>query len=240
MSDNNMLDQNEIEALLSGIGGGAAPSPPPATGSDDSGILNQDELNALFSAASAAPSPPPPPASPPPAPPPPPSAPPPQMAPPPPAAPAFTGWDATGPSYDAVPDDDEEGIPRGDLDYLGKQAENSLRSVAAAPQMTLPTEVIEFQFPEFGGTVPSTEHTTLDQISEVDLDFKVELGRTYMYIEDILKLRRGSVVPLDKMAGEAVDIYINGRLIATGEVLVMNENFCIRIAELLAGAIPME
>ena len=106
--------------------------------------------------------------------------------------------------------------------------------------MGLPTEVIEFQFPEFGGTVPSTEHVTLDLISEVDLDVKVELGRTYMYIEDVLKLRRGSVVPLDKMAGETVDIYINGRLLARGEVLVMNENFCIRVAELLAGAIPME
>jgi flagellar motor switch protein FliN/FliY len=42
------------------------------------------------------------------------------------------------------------------------------------------------------------------------------------------------------MAGETVDIYINGRLLAKGEVLVMNENFCVRIAELLAGAIPME
>jgi flagellar motor switch protein FliN/FliY len=61
-----------------------------------------------------------------------------------------------------------------------------------------------------------------------------------MYLEDVLKLRKGSVVPLDKMAGDAVDIFINGRLLARGEVLVMNENFCVRVAELLAGAIPME
>jgi len=146
-----------------------------------------------------------------------------------------------GPSaaaFDTIVEDEEEGIPRGDLDYLAKKADDSLRSIATMP-MNLPTEVIEFQFPEFGGTV-STEHATLDQISEVDLDVKVELGRTYMYIEDVLRLRRGSVVPLDKMAGETVDIYINGRLLAKGEVLVMNENFCVRIAELLAGAIPME
>jgi flagellar motor switch protein FliN/FliY len=162
--------------------------------------------------------------------------------PPPPAAPpAFAGgWDAPAASFGGgIVEDDEEGIPRGDLDYLAKRAEESLRSIASTP-MSLPAEVIEFQFPEFGGTVPSTEHTTLDQISEVDLDVKVELGRTYMYIEDVLRLRRGSVVPLDKNAGDTVDIYINGRLLARGEVLVMNENFCVRIAELLAGAIAME
>jgi flagellar motor switch protein FliN/FliY len=162
--------------------------------------------------------------------------------PPPPAAPPTfaAGWGAgPAPTFGATAADDEEGIPHGDLDYLAKKAEDSLRSIASTT-MELPTEVIEFQFPEFGGTVPSTEHATLDQISEVDLDVKVELGRTYMYIEDVLKLRRGSVVPLDKMAGETVDIYINGRLLAKGEVLVMNENFCVRVAELLAGAIPME
>jgi len=241
MADNNVLDQSEIEQLLGGMGGGTAPAPPaapaPSTSSTaDNGVLSQEELNALFGGAVApSPSPVPPPlpsAAPPPMPP---------VPPPPPAAtPTFaSGWNTSVPSFEAVAEEDDEGIPRGDLDYLAKRADESLRSIAAT-QMTLPTEVIEFQFPEFGGTVPSSEHATLDQISEVDLDVKVELGRTYMYLEDVLKLRRGSVVPLDKMAGETVDIYINGRLLARGEVLVMNENFCVRIAELLAGAIPME
>ena len=242
MADGNVLDQSEIERLLGGIGDSAAPVPPSSAESSpapasDSGVLSQEELNALFGGAAAPPLPPtspPPSASLPPVPPP--------VAAPPPPTPApvvfGSGWDVATPSFDAIAED-EEGIPRGDLEYLAKRAEDSLRSIAATP-MALPTEVIEFQFPEFGGTVPSTEHTTLDQISEVDLDVKVELGRTLMYIEDVLKLRRGSVVPLDKMAGETVDIYINGRLLARGEVLVMNENFCVRVAELLAGAIPME
>ena len=242
MSD-GALDQNEIEKLLSGMGGAAAPVPPAesapaADGGADGGVLSQDELNALFGGGAPAPAATPP--SPPPMP----------DLPLPPAAPAASGgwdapapagggtWDAPAAAYESA-GEDEEGIQRGDLDYLAKKAEDSLRSIAATP-MNLPTEVIEFQFPEFGGTVPSAEHATLDLISEVDLDVKVELGRTYMYIEDVLKLRRGSVVPLDKMAGETVDIYINGRLLAKGEVLVMNENFCVRIAELLAGAIPME
>jgi flagellar motor switch protein FliN/FliY len=248
MADNNVLDQNEIERLLSGMGGGASPAPPPVAGpaptpppaapAADAGILSQEELNALFGGTPSSP----PPATPPP---PPPAAvaPPPQAAAPPPPPSAAGGgagaWNAPAAAFDTIVEDEEEGIPRGDLEYLAKKADESLRSIATMP-MNLPTEVIEFQFPEFGGTVPSTEHATLDQISEVDLDVKVELGRTYMFIEDVLRLRRGSVVPLDKMAGETVDIYINGRLLAKGEVLVMNENFCVRIAELLAGAIPMQ
>ena len=254
MGDNNVLDQSEIERLLSGMGGAQTPTPPPAAEpapapAADAGILSQEELNALFGSA-----PSPPPATPPSATPPPQAAAPqtaaPSQKPPPSAAasPPFAGggagaggsaWGAPAAAFDTIVEDEEEGIPRGDLEYLAKKADESLRSIAAVP-MNLPTEVIEFQFPEFGGTVPSTEHATLDQISEVDLDVKVELGRTYMFIEDVLRLRRGSVVPLDKMAGETVDIYINGRLLAKGEVLVMNENFCVRIAELLAGAIPME
>ena len=256
MSDNNVLDQGEIERLLSGMGAGETPASPsagsapaPAPAADTSGILSQEELNALFGNATApSPAPPPPQAPPaasqaPPAP----QAPPSAASPPPFAAgatgasppPAGSGWGVPTAAFDAIAEDDEEGILHGDLEYIAKRTDESLRSIAAMP-MNLPTEVIEFQFPEFGGTVPSTEHATLDQISEVDLDVKVELGRTYMFIEDVLRLRRGSVVPLDKMAGETVDIYINGRLLAKGEVLVMNENFCVRIAELLAGAIPME
>ena len=56
-----------------------------------------------------------------------------------------------------------------------------------------------------------------------------------MYLEDVLKLRSGAVVALDKMAGDPVDVYVNGRLVARGEVLVMNDNFCVRVAELITG-----
>ena len=67
------------------------------------------------------------------------------------------------------------------------------------------------------------------------LDLKIELGRTQMHLEDVLRLRKGSVVPLDKLAGDPVDVYVNGRLIARGEVLVLNDNFCVRINEIVAG-----
>ena len=77
----------------------------------------------------------------------------------------------------------------------------------------MPAGVSSYRLSEFSPAAPSTEAATLDLIRDVELDLKIELGRTQMYLEDVLKLRKGSVVPLDKLAGDPVDIYVNGRLI---------------------------
>ena len=74
----------------------------------------------------------------------------------------------------------------------------------------------------------------IDLLGDVDLDVSIELGRTEMLVEDVLKLQAGSVVELDKLAGDPVDVFVNGRLVARGEVLVLNDNFCIRISEIVA------
>lgn len=74
----------------------------------------------------------------------------------------------------------------------------------------------------------------IDMLGDVDLDVTIELGRTEMLVEDVLRLAGGSVVELNKLAGDPVDVYVNGRLVARGEVLVLNDNFCIRISEILA------
>lgn len=74
----------------------------------------------------------------------------------------------------------------------------------------------------------------LHSLQDVELDVRIELGRAELLIEDVTKLRSGSVVPLDKLAGDPVDILVNGQLIARGEVLVLNDNFCVRVAEILA------
>jgi flagellar motor switch protein FliN/FliY len=92
-----------------------------------------------------------------------------------------------------------------------------------------------FRLVDFAGAPASTESATLDLIRDVELDLRIELGRTHMYLEDVLKLCKGAVVPLDKLAGDPVDIFVNGRLIARGEVLILNDNFCVRVAELVAG-----
>lgn len=77
----------------------------------------------------------------------------------------------------------------------------------------------------------------LELLNDVELDMRIELGRTQMRLEDVLHLRGGSVVALDKLAGDPVDIYVNGRLIAHGEVLVMNDNFCVRVTELVGASV---
>lgn len=83
-------------------------------------------------------------------------------------------------------------------------------------------------------TAAAREEFPITALQDVELDLRIELGRTELLIEEILQLREGAVVPLDKLAGDPVDILVNGRLIARGEVLVLNDNFCVRVAEILA------
>jgi len=77
----------------------------------------------------------------------------------------------------------------------------------------------------------------IDMLGDVNLNVKIELGRTRMLVEDVLKLSDGAVVELDKLAGDPVDIYVNDRHIARGEVLILNDNFCVRVSEILDATI---
>ena len=96
---------------------------------------------------------------------------------------------------------------------------------------------LPFQFQPFDHVASSGIPGELRNLKDVELDLRIELGRTELLIEEVIKLREGSVVALDKLAGDPVDILANGRLIARGEVLVLNDNFCVRIAEILAPAL---
>ena len=125
-------------------------------------------------------------------------------------------------------------VPQSDIELLLSQAEAALASVTN-PKDEMPPGVQQFELHDFAGSPASTESATLDLVRDVQLDMKIELGRTHMYLEDVLRLRKGAVVPLDKLAGDPVDIFVNGRLIARGEILVLNDNFCVRVAELLVG-----
>jgi flagellar motor switch protein FliN/FliY len=87
----------------------------------------------------------------------------------------------------------------------------------------------ELQGNPSGGNAPGD----IALIADVDLNVRVELGRSRMYIEDVLKLREGAIVPLEKLAGDPVDIYVNGQLLARGEVLVLNDNFCVRVSSIV-------
>jgi flagellar motor switch protein FliN len=120
------------------------------------------------------------------------------------------------------------------MEGLLNKAQQALASVDE-PRAPLPPGVKPFEFRSLAGRAASPDAASLDLLRDVQLDLKIELGRTHMQLEEVLQLKTGAVVTLDKLAGDPVDIYANGRLIARGEVLVMNDNFCVRVAELVAG-----
>lgn len=75
---------------------------------------------------------------------------------------------------------------------------------------------------------------TIDAILDVMLQVTVEVGRARMTIQDLLQLGQGSVVELEKLAGEPLDVYINGRLVARGEAVIINEKFGVRLTEIIS------
>ncbi len=87
--------------------------------------------------------------------------------------------------------------------------------------------------PDFARARSTEAASAIGMLSDVNLSVRIELGRTKMLVEDVLRLNTDSVVELDKAAGDPVDIYVNGRRVARGEVLVLNENFCVRVSEIL-------
>lgn len=74
----------------------------------------------------------------------------------------------------------------------------------------------------------------LDFILDIPLDLSVELGRTKMLVNDLLQLGQGSIVELNKIAGEPLEIFINRKLVARGEVVVVNEKFGIRLTDIVS------
>lgn len=76
-----------------------------------------------------------------------------------------------------------------------------------------------------------TEQGSIDLLFDVQLHLSVELGRTSIPVREVLQLGPGSIVELDKLAGEPVDVLVNGKLIARGEVVVVDENFGVRVTE---------
>lgn len=93
------------------------------------------------------------------------------------------------------------------------------------------------QFAPLSTTPVAVNDANIGLILDVPLQVTVELGRTKKSIKDILELSNGSIVELDKLAGEPVDIHVNGKLLAKGEVVVIDENFGVRITDIVS---PME
>jgi flagellar motor switch protein FliN/FliY len=115
-------------------------------------------------------------------------------------------------------------------------AKNEPQATAESAAAASATPAVVPPLPDFSGMLEEAAAGSIDLLKDVELNVKIELGRAEMTIEQILRLTSGSVVELDKLAGDPVDILVNEQLIARGEVLVVNDNFCVRINEILPGA----
>jgi len=112
-----------------------------------------------------------------------------------------------------------------------KQVSAASNSIAAIGETIAGIEPL--MLPDFASNSADAKAPTAASIPTIELGLRIELGRTHISREDELKLSKGSVVPLDKMASDPVDVFVNGRLIARGEVVVFDENLCVRIAEII-------
>ena len=94
--------------------------------------------------------------------------------------------------------------------------------------------VKEVEFPPISTTTQGLASPNVDLLLDVQMTVTVELGRTKKYVKDILEMGEGSIIELDKQAGEHVDVLVNGKLVARGEVVVIDENFGVRITEIIS------
>ncbi len=104
--------------------------------------------------------------------------------------------------------------------------------------MSQKLELHQLDGPETSTSPQAPAHAINDlrRLSEVPVDLTVEMGRTRMTVGETLELRQGSIVPLNRMAGEPVDLLVNGTPIARGEVVVIDEQFGLRVTEVLGDA----
>jgi flagellar motor switch protein FliN/FliY len=108
-----------------------------------------------------------------------------------------------------------------------------LAAAANSPYQAKPASQL---FEEFGGGAKPGSLNDFDMILDIPVQITVELGRTKITIRNLLQLAHGSVVELDGLAGEPMDVLVNGTLIAQGEVVVVNDKFGIRLTDIITPA----
>ena len=116
----------------------------------------------------------------------------------------------------------------------GSAAPQSDAGVSSPPPATKSQSGPPAVFEQFSGNSALTNaHNDIDMILDIPVQLTVELGRTKIAIKSLLQLAQGSVVELDGMAGEPMDVLVNGCLIAQGEVVVVNDKFGIRLTDII-------
>ena len=117
----------------------------------------------------------------------------------------------------------------------GQSSDDSPSDVSSADEVSSSSGEVVPPLPDFSGMLADAAANSIDLLNDVELNVKIELGRAEMTVEKILRMSEGAVVELDKLAGDPVDVLVNEQLVARGEVLVVNDNFCVRINEIVPG-----
>ncbi len=242
-SSGGVLSQEEIEKLLQQPQEPAAPAPAPAAQGSSGGVLSQEEIEKLLQQpqAPAAQAP----AAPAPA----------------PAAPAPSGGVLSQEEIEKMLQQPQQtgaaapaGMPQQGMPGMPMQGQPAANGQMGYPPMYYPPYPYPYPMPPAGVTPdPKVINTqpvamptmdlgeqlgeeqaqNLDLIMEVPLQVTVEIGRTRQKVQDILEYSKGSLVVLDKLAGDQVDLFVNGKCIARGDVVVIDDNFGVRITEIV-------
>ena len=132
-------------------------------------------------------------------------------------------------------DDNTQGQTVADDDWAAALAEQEQASDARPPAVAADSAVSDAShlFPKLSGGNAGGAQNDIDMILDIPVQLTVELGRTRIPIKHILQLAQGSVVELETMAGEPMDVLVNGYLIAQGEVVVVNDKFGIRLTDIV-------
>ena len=125
--------------------------------------------------------------------------------------------------------------PQMGMPMMGMNPQMGMPMMGMTPQMGMPNVNVQpAQFQNFsadGRTMPGQENIGL--IMDVPLDVTVELGRTTKSISEILNFAPGTIIELDRIAGEPIDVLVNGKFVARGEVVVIEESFGVRVTEII-------
>ncbi|MCI9216990.1 flagellar motor switch protein FliN [Lachnospiraceae bacterium 42-17] len=242
-SSGGSLSQEEIEKLLAGGSEEPAPVQAPAGSSSSGGSLSQEEIEKLLAGGSEEPAP----------------VQTPQPAPAPVAQPVQAPQPAPAPAPVSQPVQAPQPVQQmqpaammnPDVSMMQMQMMQQMMQQMQTMQQAMQDQMqekkkspepkmIHVQTPSQLNLKPdsdivleSEQEENMELIMGVPLEISVEIGRTKKYVKDILDFTKGSLVVLDKLAGEQVDLYVNGQCIAKGDVVVVEDNFGIRITEIM-------
>ncbi len=234
-SSGGTMSQEEINAMLAGASGPSQPAPAPAPSSG--GTMSQEEINAMLAGASGSSQPAPAPAP-------------------------SSGAPQPAPQMAAAPGQPYYPYPSAGMDPMMMQMFTQMQQTQLQMMEMMKSVSASHSAPAQGQhqasggntiirPVPSPsiydeagegeeDRTNQEMLMKVPLEISVEIGRTKRLVRDILEFTQGTLVVLDKMAGEQVDLYVNGQCIAKGDIVVVEDNFGIRITEIVSREINPE